>query len=303
MESSYAIHKSIGISAPKEVVFEALQNTKDWNLWLPNLKKTSQYTDTNNVHWRANNRLITVGVHKQNTPSFIEHQIKIEGHSPINSSWELSQEHSQTTAKVTLHGQLSFWEKILSLWKGYPNKQLSSYLEASTNINNYLEQQMNVHSIKIKNIGNQPEQWIISTAITSLSIADSAAEKLVLLAKQDSLILQKSPFILSTKENYHIAYLTTSVVPDLPIDKEYQIRKLPNTTYVNATLKGGYTYLPKAIKEVENYAQKTGYKISETLPLKLQLVKGEKDTKNPANWFTEIWIPIEQKSIESLTAN
>lgn len=36
---------------------------------------------------------------------------------------------------------------------------------------------------------------------------------------------------------------------------------------------------------------------------KITISKREKDTKNPANWFTEIWIPIEQKSIESLTAN
>jgi effector-binding domain-containing protein len=78
---------------------------------------------------------------------------------------------------------------------------------------------------------------------------------------------------------------------EIPADSDVSINFIPNTKVLKTTLTGNYTYLPKAWEATMTYLAENGIEQSNLEPFEIYTTDPG-NYPNPADWKTEIYIPI-----------
>lgn len=68
---------------------------------------------------------------------------------------------------------------------------------------------------------------------------------------------------------------------------------MPKTKALKTTLKGNYTNLPKAWEAAQKHVAENNIQQSDMFPFEIYQTDPD-NVPNPANWVTEIYIPIKE---------
>jgi predicted transcriptional regulator YdeE len=106
-------------------------------------------------------------------------------------------------------------------------------------------------------------------------------------------------------ENNSTAIYSTGIfTPSLvitPTESNILNGMMPNQRVLKTTLKGDYKYLKQAWADAYSYLDEKGIEAAEDGQAFEVYKTTPQDTPNPANWITEIYIPLQTANIDSLT--
>lgn len=318
-DGNYKFEESQVFNAPQEIVFKEVNNFENWEFWDP------WNQDSENV-------IINYGdtVQGENASYLIESDedgdIKIETieakpftditqkitlpHTFTNATSKMywtfeSLENGQTNVTWGMEGKQSFKEKLsfllsesslTEIMRPKLEKALSLMQEVITN-------KMNEYSISVDGVVNHGGGYYMYT--TTASKISQVSEKMQPMITQVANFMEAqnieqigNPIVLYNEWNesngsaiFSAGYFTPSEVIT-PLDADVLNGSMPNQKVLKTVLKGKYDNLEEAWNKAYQYIEENGLEVNQkTKPFEVYLTNPE-ETPNPANWVTNIYIPV-----------
>lgn len=311
----YMIKRSTFIKVPKEVVFNYVNDYRNWDQWLdldaaPGDVKFSFPEHTigqdGSFSWSKGNKegqFKSLFVKENDS---ISQQLILDGQTS-SASITLKDSIGGTKLNWTVNGSANFLTKIKAAFQGGLESFSSKMFQNSLN---------NVNAIITKEIKNFSVQVIGEVKIDSVYYVKQTAtvkvrdlnsnltpmlQRMTKFFKNGNLQMQGKPFVIYEGSNTANGTITFSVCGPLKEEifvsqpSDVSIAKLQPFTALKTILKGDYSHRDEAIKKAMSYI--TEHKLSQNTALKYMDFYSvyAVDEKSPSKWVTEILIPIEPK--------
>jgi effector-binding domain-containing protein len=166
----------------------------------------------------------------------------------------------------------------------------------------YVREKMEDHSVEIKGITEYGGGFYLykTTSASGTNISAIMGQnygEIMQFMNQKGITQSGMPFTIYNEMNPNGSIIMSNAIPianAIEITEEGTILSgyLPRTKAVRVTLKGNYTYLGKAWAEAMQYIGQYGLTQSEQKPFEIY-TNDPGNFPNPANWVTDIYIPIE----------
>ena len=318
-DGNYKFEESKVYNAPQEIVFKEVNNFENWEFWDP-------------WNQNSENVIINYGdtVQGENASYLIESDedgdIKIETieakpftditqkivlpHNFTKATSKMywtfeSLENGQTNVTWGMEGKQSFKEKLsfllseaslTEIMRPKLEKGLGMMQEVITN-------KMNEYKISVDGVVNHGGGYYMYT--TTASKISQVSEKMQPMITQVANFMEAqnierlgNPIVLYNEWNesngsaiFSAGYFTPSEVIT-PLDADVLNGSMPNQKVLKTVLKGKYDNLEEAWNKAYQYIEENGLEVNqETKPFEVYLTD-PKETPNPANWVTNIYIPV-----------
>lgn len=315
----YTIAQAITIDAPEEVVHDYISNYEKLEEWIPWIERDSglivslgDTTKGKNASLSWNGKYIGTGtmkITKANNDTIVN---KVNFITPYqfenNMYWNLSSNRDSGT-EVTwgITGNLSFKEKIYALYLGGLDKMFKPDLNKGLKkLDSLITTDISKYSISNKGIADFGGGFYLYIT-KACKQEDATTNKELLFSrirqfmKQNDIRSNGLPFILYHNIddlNNTITFSACTPVKDrvaIASNNDVLCGFLPQGRYGKTILNGNYTHLEEAwVKAKENITKKLIFRDIRRDPMEVY-VKTPKETANPAEWITEIYIPVREK--------
>lgn len=325
-DGDYSITETRIIDAPAEVVFEQVndfRNWEEWGSWMNDSSAKINYPEkTSGVDasysWTSDDSGDGAMQTLRSEPdSLLVQKIVFNGSLDDEGStvtWRFEPQESGTKTKVSwnMEGSLSLFEKMYFATQDETLEESVSamYAESLKNLDSVIIKKMNVYSIEVDGITQYSGGFYLHNTIAAkqTEIGDKTTPMIQLIynfMETNNIPSHGPPFVLyrdwdelNQTAIFSVGIPTSDrvILPDgSPVASGY----IPTTTAIKTTLNGRHTYLSKAWEETEGYIQNNGFVKSEANNPFEVYVRSLPQEKNPANWVTEIYIPVEVISDEN----
>ncbi|SDS04223.1 GyrI-like domain-containing protein [Gramella sp. MAR_2010_147] len=319
-DGKFQVERTLMMEAPREIIFNEVNDFTTWKNWEP----WSQETDDMIINygekttgegasysWQSEK----MGDGKMRTINAKPHSslqqeltfITPFGESTSEVYWEFEPQGDSTLVKWGMMGEQTFMEKAAFIFQ---DESLAEMMQPmfSKGLNNLQEEitvKMNSYTINIDGITQHGGgYYMYITTASKISQVSDRMEKMVTevgnFMATNNIEQVGKPFILYNEWNedqgtaiYSAAYFTPS---EVVTTTESSILNgfMPNQRTLKTTLKGDYKNLKEAWDSSYAYLQKNGLKAAENAKAFEVYITGPKDNANPAEWITNIYIPLEQ---------
>lgn len=301
---NFNVYKKITVDAPQQIVFEYLQDLNNWSDW------TKSKRIRNNVY---NIELDNIGVfeikreysHSYDSLS----QDVLHDHIISNIFWKLTPNKNKTNIEFNFQGSLDLKTKIATFFKGTPNKVVSKEIERNLNaLTVFFMKQYKEFDIKTKGLQRLDDTQYIYVKKNS-SILDLNKDipleinNLKVFCKQNQITINDNAVLILNNSvfNNSVDYLFALPINDtifLNEDEIYQTANIASDLlYFETILEGNYTHLGIAITESQRKIEKDNAHPLPEYPVILRLQTSAIQSKYPAEWKTQIYIPVQEGSI------
>ena len=285
--NSYKVVKTKTINAPKEVVFEFITNLENSSQWMNSNDAILTITELNK------HKSIQLDKQSPNAPT-----------AKVN--WNLEDKEGDKT-KFTWDVEstnLPFMFKAKQVFKGNIDSIIGNKIESSwTKLDSLLKVKMNLHSIKTEGVTQHSGGfYIYKEATCKLSEFTTKKaklfESLLNYIEQHHIIPSGAPFtIFHQRDTENDVVQFSCAIPtstELTIENnDISAGYLPAFKTIKTQLSGDYKYLNAAWKATHNYLTENNLKPTESVFKMESYIKTPHDSKNPADWVTEIFIAVE----------
>lgn len=319
-DGSFTAEVSQNIAVPAAVLFDEVNELKsheNWNAHLQGENITLYYPENTRgeeayLKWEGKNYKGSMTIIKSRPYSSIVQQINFDEQSDasgIQYSWSFEPIDNDASTKVTVtaEGALGLFERMYASIKGTSTEeQLKQTLTQSLNnlsgivIQKTEKYVINVHGVREYSGGFY---LYVNAVLRTTDIAQAIDEKAQQLHRffetngiraDGALFVLYHEWNLLTKEAVISVALPTKERITTPDQSDVQSGFLPTQRVLKTSLKGDYTNLQEAWNEAESYIQENGLtKNDETIPFEVYTIN-QATTKNPAEWLTDIYIPLAQ---------
>jgi hypothetical protein len=319
-DGKFEVVESRVIDAPAQVIFNFINDFKNWESfgsWMDDETLKINYPQiTSGVgasySWNSEKdgkgAMQTLAVEPYETivqKIVFNGSLQDEGYEIV---WNFEPEEFGQKTKVTwsMNGELGLFEKMFFTAYGMDmNAMLSEmYVESLNNLEIAIANELESYSIDVDGLTNNPGGFYIynsiSTPIDQLEITvNQLLNSLKNFMDENNLTAAGPHFVIYKNWDETLGKTLISVgIPShdfvvLPETSPVLSGYFPETISVKATLRGHYSYLSEARDKAEDFLNHQGYTKNESLsPFDVFVITLEDDV-NPANWVTEIYIPIE----------
>lgn len=324
-EGSFEIENSQQIDAPLPVVFKEVNNLEHWDIWGPwdkgkdyHFSKSEQQSGEGaTVHWTGDDKgsIVTTKVIPD---SEIEQQITYHtffGERTGRMVWKFESVDEQTLVTWTLSGKHNLMEKIYfalsrkdfdSGWRQRKDLALKDMQEAIT-------EAMNQYALNVDGISHYGGGYYLYTS--SVTKEGQIHHKMLPMfrevldfAENNNIQNSGQPFIIYNEKDNSGNIIFSAGVPVkeqviTPESSPVVAAYMNPITAVKVSLKGKYNHIPEAYSLARAYIRENGYEENrEGKVFEIYSVR-EKDTPNPAEWVTEIYVPIISDELETSDFN
>ncbi|SHJ11421.1 effector-binding domain-containing protein [Mesonia phycicola] len=333
LDGNYQIEETKVVKAPVTMVFNEINDFKNWEKW------SSWANEDNNTVFNYTEKTKGEGASLDWVSEDFEdgkiQTIEVIPNKSIHQEITLKMPFSESTStlywlfetidgstKVTwgIEGERSFFDKILLLIqnKSIPKELQPKFKQSLTNLDKAIALKMKQYNINIDGITEYASGYYMYITTASKNTPEALSNKMNNIFPEVANFMQKNNIKMSghpltiyneiNEANGTVIIscgIPTPVNIDTPEDSMVFCSFLPNTKAIKATLKGNYSNLPEAWSQLTTYLEKTDFeKNTEINSFEVYITDPETEP-NPANWETEIYIPIQQReklidSIESL---
>ncbi len=319
INGEYQVEESRIIDAPDELLFSTINEYKTWAKWGPWMDMSDdlvmEYAEKTSgeggsYSWKSETQGDGEMETKKVLPfTSIDQEITFitpMGESKSDVYWKFEKIEDKKT-KVTwgMKGEQSFMEKAFWITQdGSLSETLKSmYTKGLEKLDTYANDEMKKYEIHVDGVTEHEGGFYMYSAITSsvAVISEKIAEMIPDVStymKQNNLPQTGMPLTIYNEYNEEqgTAIFSTAIpTRDKVITPEgsaIQCDFLPKQKVVKTTLKGDYTNLKEAWKAGYKYIIENGLEPNTESPA-FEVYKEEpKLQPNPAEWVTEIYIPI-----------
>jgi uncharacterized protein YndB with AHSA1/START domain len=316
-KGDFKIERSKIINTPRALVFNYVNDTKNWVAWnswavedtdikvinsLNSIGKGSSYS------WSGkdgNGDVQTISVKENDS---IGQKMNYNGST---SDVFIYFKDTVGGTKVTLKtlGKMSFVNKILTTINEDIKNDLGIMFEKSLlNLNKKLDYELNTYSVKVNGLVNVPKSFYLAQTFTSdISKISKNSEivfpKIISYCKKNNITTNGKPFII-----YH-TYDTINKLSKLSIcipvrdsiittpGSSLSLNKTESYQAVKTTLKGNYSHKNEALNKAKVYFSTNNLSPDITFSHIEIFTNGTFETKNPSKWITDIYLPIKPKVV------
>ena len=315
--NTYQFERSKTINVPTAVVYEKVNDYKEWPSFSPWMEMDPEATlsygdktsgDGASYSWKGDE----LGVGSMKTLSAEPHkklEQKIEFVEPFESESNItwSFEPTENGTKVTwgMEGKQDFMTKLYTAAMGSIEKNTAPQFERGLHkLDSLLVEDVKKYDITINGITEHSGGfYIYNTA--SAKIADMASKIAEMMpqvgsyAISNNISMAGAPFILYHKwdeENGTVMFSCCIPTASKMTTTETDILtgQLPAFKALKTTLKGNYDHLTEAWDKTMAYIEEQPLKAAEDGPMIEAYVNDPDSVPNPKNYITEIYIAVEE---------
>jgi len=319
-DGKFQVERKLMMEAPKEVIFNEVNDFTTWKNWEPWSEKADDMiidygkkTSGEGASYSWQSEEIgdgTIKTIKAQPHSSLEQEISLItplGKSSSEVYWSFESQGDSTLVTWGMIGEQSFMEKAAFLFKDgdLADMMQPMFAKGLNNLQEEISIKMNSYSINIDGITNHGGgYYMYITTASKISQVSGRMQKMVSevgnFMSSNNIEKIGKPFVLFNEWNenqgtaiYSAAYFTPNEVVTTA-ESAVLNGSMPNQRTLKTTLKGDYKNLKEARDSSYSYLQKNGLKADENAkPFEVYLT-GPKDNANPAEWITNIYIPLEQ---------
>ena len=327
-KGDYQLEQSTIIKAPVSVVFNEVNNFHNWEDWSPWAQKTDDiiilYSDTISgkgakFSWKSE----TLGNGKiTNTKvlpnASIDEKLNFSSSSYADSNsdvyWKFDSIAAGTKVTWGMKGEQSFMEKLAYTFKdsSFTQQMKPIFKRGLENLKSVTIEKMNRHTTNVDGITQLGGgYYMYTTTASKIGKIPSQMKKMFKdlsnYMEANNITRLGDPFILFNewdRQNNSAIYSAGIFTPSLVITPEESSvlnGMLPPEKVVKITLKGDYKFLPEAREQAFEYIRKNNLIPSEEGKMLEMYSVSPKNTDSPAEWVTEIYIPVTDAPQEAET--
>lgn len=291
-DGNYTVTKSKQIDVSKEIVFNYISDSKNWETINP---------------WKGENTKVK-SVQKIDGETILQNIIINEVPAELKLTFRdtLSK---KTIVTWTTNGKLSFKDKFLSIInRGNQNDFAEKFENGLTTLNTILTTEINSFSVKVDGFVNRDTVFYIQRVV-SCKVEELPAKIKNILPKLNQLLkitntpTNGSPFIvyhsidsLANKITVSVAIPTKNKIFTSAESDIYTGQTNPFQA-VKATLTGNYNHKKEALAQLYDFMSKNKLERSDRNKVFEIIPVNSLTEKSAAKWITEIYIPVRPKKI------
>ncbi|WP_116525071.1 SRPBCC family protein [Seonamhaeicola aphaedonensis] len=312
--NSYEVSRTRTIKAPAPVIYSNVidfKNWGDWSSWVevnPDIKITLA-DNTRGVggsySWEDNDGIGTMTTLEAIPYTSIEQEIQFADFPKSDISWTFkATDDGATDVTWTISGKnLSFGFKAFAAFNGGMDKQIGPHYERSLEkLDSIIQLKLKAFSVNIDGITEYGGGFYMykTTSATDTNISQIMQKQyadIMDYMAQNNIVASGMPFTIYNEmntENGHVI-MSNAIPTRSKVNVEYSSEILcgyiPKTKVLKTTLKGNYSNLPKAWEATMKHIAENSLEMSGIKPFEIY-TNNPKNLPNPANWVTEIYIPI-----------
>lgn len=324
IDGHYELEEHMELKAPRELVFKQVENLKKWENW----SSLQQYTSANKystktlgtkafVEWKIEDfdlsgKIVNESVTRNSAIVQSAYTEKSLGKTTYTIKWKFTSQADTTSINLHILGKQDFWAKALQLFQNSkPTTLLSKEATHSlARLNETIQQKMAEFSIHIDGLKTTQKQAYVFNSLATTNEPDQLAQKrqkqvteLKNYLQAHQLEPEGDAFMLFNKIDSDHHNVIVSIA--LPISTEFTSTdntsqnvmqsSLPAQQAIKGTLKGDYINTPKLWEAAKVYMQRNQLTQDDQSPAYEVYLRTQEDTKNPAQWITELYIPIKKE--------
>ncbi|RZK10480.1 MAG: transcriptional regulator [Flavobacterium sp.] len=312
-KGDFLIEQSTVIKVPKEVVFNYVNDYRNWEQWgswkEDDASMKFVYPDNTvgqggSYTWKGSDgdgEMKTVFV-KQNDS--IAQKVTSDSN---NYTSNITFKDTVGGTKVTWRskGSVDFMSKVYATFNGGINKMMNTMYERSlNNLNHVITKEINTFTVEVNGIVQKPASFYIKqTATTKLKDMQSSLnpmlQKMITFFKNNSMTMNGKPFVIYESVDAQAGTITFSVGGPLREEiflapgSDISVARLEAFSALKTTLTGDYSHRDEAISKAKNHISKNNIQQNTALKYMDVYLKNASDVKSPSKWVTEILIPVQ----------
>ena len=320
LDNSYDVMRAKVMKAPLEVVFNNVNDYKNWPSWSPWLEKDTlsklSYGEITSgkgasYSWKSDNKNVGEGsmetIDATSLESINQRMKSIKPwDSESNIFWTFKPVEEGTEVTWGMNGELDFGEKAYMSLKGGMDKMVGPYYEKGLfKLDSVLQVNMKKYSIDIKGITTRGGGYYLynTTSCKMDEMSKKMTEMMPIVAmyiEKNKITMAGPPFTLyhqfDPDNNAVIFSCAVPVAEKVITDKESGIQTgmLKPFKAVKATLNGDYENLKETWETAYKYLTDNKLEPLIGTPALEVYLTDYMTTPNPANWVTEIYVPVRE---------
>ncbi|MCH4821641.1 GyrI-like domain-containing protein [Gramella lutea] len=317
-DGKFQVEQEEFIAAPQELVFNEVNEFTSWKNWEPWSEESDNMVinygektsgDGASYSWSSEDmgdgEIHTV---KSNPYTSIDQKITFKtpfGESTSDVYWEFEEQGDSTRVVWGMQGEQSFMEKAAFLFQEESLNDMMQpmFKKGLDNLQNEIRKKMEVYSVNVDGITQHGGGfYMYLTTASKISQVTERMPKMISevedYMKRNNIEKAGNPMVLYNQWDeaagtaiYSAGYFTPSEVIT-PAQTTVLNGFLPNQRTLKTTLKGDYKNLSEAWDSAYRYIQENGLSTKNDAQAFEVYVTGPKDEPNPANWITNLYIPI-----------
>jgi len=325
-DSKFDVSETLVIDAPAEIIYNQVKDFKNWKNWGPWLEidpniQISQSEKSEGkgatYSWKSEHKAlgnVSVETKKVIPLKEINQEISVEtllGDSKSDVYWRFEETETPGQTKVTwgVKGDPPFLEKVLMSFRKHDIGTGVGILfpQGLANLDSLAVEEINKFVINVDGITEYDGGFYLYTTSAS-KIADIGSKmgplfgKVSDFTKTNKLLITGMPFTIYNEideMNSTAIYSTCIPVKNqviTPAGSTVLCGYMPKFITLKTTLKGNYNHLGKAYDKAYEYVSANNLQIHPTAKM-FEIYRNDPSlVSNPADWLTEIYIPIVQLS-------
>ncbi|MEZ4802333.1 MAG: GyrI-like domain-containing protein [Gelidibacter sp.] len=315
--NSFQVTRSRTIKAPASVIYDNIIDFKNWEAWSswieenPEIKvQLPEKTEGvgSSYQWVDDGEVGTITTISTDKPSSIEQKMQIDEFPPSEISWTFKPNGDGTTdVSRTISGKnLPFMFKAYTIFMGGMEKQIAPHFERELKkIDSVVVNGMKAYTIKVEGVTEHGGGFYLykTTSSTASNIANMRARQeadIRNFLKDNSIQTNGMSFTIYNEMNDDGSVIMSNAIPvqnkvTVAEDSNILCGYMDRTRALKTTLKGDYSNLGEAWNTAMKYIKDHNLETSDLKPFEIYSNDPE-EVPNPANWTTELYIPL--KTVE-----
>ena len=318
-KGDYYIVRSIIIKSPKTVVFNYVNDYRNWENWVSWKENDSNviYNYPQNTigfgssySWygeEGNGNIKTIFV--KTNDSLVQAMRYDE--SPSKVFWSFKDTLSGTKVTWRTKGSMPFMDKIYAVLKGGPEKVIGIRYEKSLlNLDKRLDYEIKTYTIEVNGVVTKTSTFYLQKTISSKISNLSKNLKIMLpnlldFCKKNNIATNGKPFVIyhsfDEKKDFTKFSACIPVKEEIftSIGSDLTGGKLESFQAVKTTLTGDYSHTREAWNQTKAYITKNKLIRSAAGPIMEIYTKGISQEKSPSKWVTHLYIAVNPKNSPS----
>lgn len=322
LDSQFLVQEKHLVQAPKELLFDEVNNYQTWENWHPWVKGHDNYAYTYTEKNSGENAGYSVlgddmDGSLRTTAVIPRESITQElvftmpfGKSTSTTYWAFETKKNGTEVTWGVKGELSFWEKVYQLTQDSVSvKTIRPQLKAGLkNLAISVKTAMEKYSINVNGVtlhsGGYYMYMTTAVRLNSMALVKKKNKIIPLIRlymKQNNIRISGAPLMVfnSLDKESGTAIISVGLPSEnriiTPAEIDILSGFLPSQKTVKTTLKGNSKHLLQAWKAGEEFLEKNNYSHNKDANLFISFNVSAQTTQNPAKWISNVYIPIKEK--------
>lgn len=315
--NSFSFSRTKIIKAPASIIFNKVNDFKNWNEFSPWLEQDSNtsltYGDTTSgknafYSWKSDvlgeGSMKTISIEKYNYINQIINFIEpFESQSHIDWNFETTAEGTKVT--WSMDGKQDFITKIYTTFvSSIESSTAPDFERGLVKLDSVIITDMKKYTITVNgSTTHGGGYYLYNTTSCKINELESKIQEtlplLINYAEKNNITIAGAPFINYIKwDEANNAVIFSSCIPTIEkvitTQSDILTGQLLPFKALKTTLKGDFTNLKEAWDIAMKYIPKNGLEIAENAPMLETYITDRQNTPNPADWLTEIYIAIKE---------